>query len=389
MRRFIFALLLAPLAALALSSPAQARLFTQPELDALVAPIALYPDGLISDILVASTKPDQIAAAARLPKDAPGDESWDPAVKSLRSFPDILSRMADSPQWTRDLGEAFAAQEPHVLDTVQSLRRRAQTQGNLQSNDQVSVQQDNGTIVVQPRTEVVYAPYYDPYVVYGGWWWPAYRPVFWSPWVVAPVVVSVGFWHSHPNWHTRRVVVVNKTTNVTHNVNVNRNFVNRPVHRGFESREFHRVPESQRRPIVNSAPLPRADAHHGQQRSSQPGQQRGEPMRLRGDTPRGETRTAMPAAPRFSDSRGQQPRVTASADPRPQQQQQQRGGEMRTAAPRGGEMRTSGGGEMRSSGGGGGGQRSGGGGWSGGGNHGGGGGGHGGGHGGGGRGGSR
>src|SRR5688572_31057308 len=89
MRRFVFALL----AALALfSSPAQARIFTQPELDALVAPIALYPDGLISDILVASTFPDQVEAAAKLPKDAQPDESWSPAVKQLLSFPDILDR---------------------------------------------------------------------------------------------------------------------------------------------------------------------------------------------------------------------------------------------------------------------------------------------------------
>jgi len=320
-------LFLALLAALALSSPAQARLFTQPELDALVAPIALYPDGLISDVLVAATFPDQVAAAAKLPKDAPAEESWDPSVKSLLSFPDILARMAESPQWTRDLGEAFRAQEPHVMDTVQSLRRRAQNQGTLKSNDQVIVQQEGPAIVVQPRTEVVYVPYYDPYVVYGAWWWPAYRPVYWAPWIVAPVVISAGFFYARPDWHGRRVVTVNKVTNVTHNVNAHRNFVNRPpaqVHRGFASREYHRVPESQRRPVVNSVSLPRSDARQ----------------------PHPRPQHAMPAAPRFSESRQhesrpqQQPRAAAAPAPRREAQSEGRRGEMRTGETRGGgEMR--------------------------------------------------
>jgi hypothetical protein len=294
MRRLLVTLLLLPLAALALASPAQARLFTQPELDALVAPIALYPDGLVSDVLVAATRPDEVLAAAQLPKGAAADESWDPAVRSLLAFPDILQRMAESPQWTRDLGEAFVAQEPHVMDTVQSLRRRAQAQGTLKSNDQVNVQQEGQAIIVQPRTEVVYVPYYDPYVVYGPWWWPAYRPVYWRPW--SPFYVSTGFFWTRPVWHAHRVVVVDRVTHVTRNVNVQRNFVNRPAsqwHRGVESREFHRVPESQRRPIVNSTSQARPQF-------------------------RGEARSphTMPAAPRFSDSRAHQaPRM---AESRPQ-----------------------------------------------------------------------
>jgi hypothetical protein len=317
MLRVLLKLLLAPLAALVLISPAQARLFTQPELDALVAPIALYPDGLVSDVLVAATHPDQVFAAAQLPKDAPADEAWDPAVKSLLSFPDVLQRMAESPQWTRDLGEAFVGQEPHVMDTVQSLRRRAQAQGTLKSTDQINVQQEGQAIVVQPRTEVVYVPYYDPYVVYGPWWWPAYQPVYWRPW--APFYVSAGFFFwSRPAWHAHRVVTVNKVTNVTTNVNVQRNFVNRPAsqwHRGVESREFHRGPDSQRRAIANSP------SHENRQAPRSEGRPQF----------RGEARSphTMPAAPRFSDSRAQQaPRVADSrpqqaprmADSRPQQQ---------------------------------------------------------------------
>jgi uncharacterized membrane protein YgcG len=310
MRRLFLALL----AALALSPfPAQARLFTQPELDALVAPIALYPDGLVSDVLVAATHPDQVFAAAQLPKDAPADESWDPAVKSLLSFPEILQRMAESQQWTRDLGEAFTAQEPHVMDTVQSLRRRAQAQGTLKSDEQISVQQEGQAIAVQPRTEVVYVPYYDPYVVYGPWWWPAYRPVYWAPW--APFYVSAGFvFWSRPVWHAHRVVVVDKVTHVTKNVNVTRNFVNRPPshwQRGFESNQFHRVPEAQRRPIVNSTPQMRGDGRT-QPRNDGRAQFQGQARPPH----------AMPAAPRFSDSRPQQARPQQAprmADSRPQQ----------------------------------------------------------------------
>src|SRR3954466_3288822 len=305
MLRVLSKLLFASLAALVLSSPAQARLFNQPELDALVAPIALYPDGLVSDVLVAATHPDQVFAAAQLPKDAPADESWDPAVKSLLSFPDVLQRMAESPQWTRDLGEAFVGQEPHVMDTVQSLRRRAQAQGTLKSTDQINVQQEGQAIVVQPRTEVVYVPYYDPYVVYGPWWWPAYQPVFWRPW--APFYVSAGFFWSRPAWQAHRVVVVDHVTNVTRNVNVQRTFVNRPAsqwQRSNESRDFHRSAEPQRRPMGNSG---------SPQMNHQSSGSEGRPQ-FRGDA---RPPHSMPAAPRFSDSRAQQaPRM---ADARPQQ----------------------------------------------------------------------
>src|SRR5688572_10244129 len=334
MRRFVFALL----AALALfSSPAQARIFTQPELDALVAPIALYPDGLISDILVAATYPDQVEAAARLPKDAQPDEAWNDSVKQMLSFPDILQRMVDSPQWTRELGEAFLAQEPHVLDTVQALRRRAQAQGTLKSNDQYAVTQEGSAIVVQPRTEVVYAPYYDPYVVYGPWWWPAYRPVYWAPWVVTGVVVSSGFFYAKPHWHHRHVTVAHKHVHHAAPVHVHHRTV-------YHSMPYHRVPESQRRPIVNSTPqVHRFDDHRsgGEHRSS--GEHRGRG----GDRPRGQERSSgrgdghrssghaprsqqMPAAPRFSDARPA-PRPEARAESRPESRPAPRSSESRPA----------------------------------------------------------
>jgi uncharacterized membrane protein YgcG len=324
MRRFLLALL----AGLALSAPAQARLFTQPELDALVAPIALYPDGLISDILVASTYPDQVEAAARLPKDAPADESWNPSVQQLVSFPDILQRMVESPQWTRDLGEAFLAQEPHVLDTVQALRRRAQQQGTLKSNEQVTVEQEGAAIVVQPRTEVVYAPYYDPYVVYGPWWWPAYHPVYWRPWVVAPVAVGFGFFYARPVWHHRHVVV---PTKFGHTVG----YRQAPVHvhhTAVRSRDYYRVPESQRRPIISSSPqVHRFDEHRA--RGSNDRRWSGGEQRQRQSRPESRQqhapapRTSMPAAPRFSEQRPH-PQVRAA-----QPQQRAAAPQQRAAAP--------------------------------------------------------
>src|SRR4051794_36329778 len=134
MKRLIGMLLCAALSFL--HTPAQARVYSQPELDALLAPIALYPDSLLSQILVAATYPQDVAEAAawsranpRLSGDdavrAVEDEPWDPSVKALTAFPEILSRMAESPQWTGDMGQAFLEQEPYVMDTVQELRRRA------------------------------------------------------------------------------------------------------------------------------------------------------------------------------------------------------------------------------------------------------------------------
>jgi hypothetical protein len=220
--------LLVALASLALMGTAQAeRAFNQGELDALLAPIALQPDGLVSQILIASTFPDQVAAAARWSRANPllrGDdavraahnEPWDPAVKALVAFPELLARMDDKPQWVRDLGEAFRQQEAQVMDTVQALRRRARAAGHLASTDQYTVHESSGAVVVEPRTQYVYVRYYDPYIVYGAWWWPYYFPVYWRPWVVHPVYVTHGFWYAKPNWYHRHVNVVHKPVYAPH-----------------------------------------------------------------------------------------------------------------------------------------------------------------------------
>ncbi len=205
---------------------AQARVFNQAELDALLAPIALYPDPVLSNILEAAAYPDQVAEAARWSRANPqlqGDDAvralepapWHPSVKALVAFPELLARMEESPNWLRDLGEAYAVHGPYVMQTIQQLRQRAQASGNLQNTDQQQVYQDGGDIMVQPLyPNVVYVPYYDPFVVYGAWWWPAYRPVFWRPWPVRRVFVSAGFFPNRFDWHRRQIVVVNRPARV-------------------------------------------------------------------------------------------------------------------------------------------------------------------------------
>lgn len=227
----------------ALNAHAQ-RIFNQAELDTLLAPIALYPDPLLTHVLNASLYPDDVAAAAAWSRANPqlqGDAalatvestSWHPSVKALAAYPDVLSRMAESPQWLADLGDAYSGSSAYVNATIQQLRTRAQASGYLRSNEQQYVYQQAQTIVVQPvYPNVVYAPYYDPYVVYGTWWWPAYRPVFWRPWVARPVFV------------TRVIQPVRIVQPVR--------FV-RPA--TVQVTPYHRVPESQRMPIIQSAPV--------------------------------------------------------------------------------------------------------------------------------------
>ncbi len=168
--------------------------FSQQELDQMLAPIALYPDALLSQVLMAATYPLEVVEAARWSRDnagmkdreavdAVGEKDWDPSVKSLVAFPQVLAVMDDKIEWTERLGDAFLAQQPQVMDTVQSLRRKAQSAGNLRTNAQVDVQQDGEDVEIAPvNAEVAFVPYYDPSVVYGPWWWPDYQPVLWGPW---------------------------------------------------------------------------------------------------------------------------------------------------------------------------------------------------------------
>jgi hypothetical protein len=168
--------------------------FTQPELDQMLAPIALYPDALLSQILMAATYPIEVIEAARWSKANPNlkgqqavqavaQQSWDQSVKSLVVFPQVLSVMDDQLPWMERLGDAFISQQQQVMDTVQSLRQKASATGNLNSNEQIRVNQEGQSIVIEPTDpQVVYVPYYDPMVMYGPWWWSAYPPIYWGMW---------------------------------------------------------------------------------------------------------------------------------------------------------------------------------------------------------------
>ncbi len=212
------------------------RAYSQPELDRMLAPIALYPDPLLSQIMMAATYPLEVFEAARWSRANPHlrgddavraveDEDWDPSVKSLVAFPQVLQRMDQNRNWTRSLGDAFLAQEPQVMDTVQGLRQKAQAAGTLASDERVRVVQSGPVVMIEPvNPRVIYVPYYDPWLVYGPWWWPAYPPVYWRPWpgyVVhayrpgvsagfwwGPAVgVSFGFFFGNVDWHHRHVRV--------------------------------------------------------------------------------------------------------------------------------------------------------------------------------------
>jgi hypothetical protein len=189
--------------------------YTQQQLDQMLAPIALYPDKLLMNILMASTFPDQLTQAqAWLAQPGNGDLkgdalldalkplTWDPSIKAIVQFPQIVDLLVKNPNWTQGLGASFDNQQDEVLAQVQFLRQQAQKSGNLQSNDKMVVQNDGPNIVVQPANpDVVYAPYYNPAVVYGPWPWAAYPPVFFPPvyFGLGPLGIGVG-WGWGPGW---------------------------------------------------------------------------------------------------------------------------------------------------------------------------------------------
>ncbi len=205
--------------------------FTQQELDQMLAPIALYPDPLLSQILMAATYPLEVVEAARWSNANPnltGDaalqavnsQNWDPSIKSLVAFPQVLQTMDQNIEWTERLGDAFLAQQSQVMDTVQTLRQKAQQAGNLSSNPQIQVTQSDGDIdVTDANPDVAYVPYYDPNAVYGTWWWPDYPPVYWAPWddygwvggFAWGIGIDIGanFFFGSWDWHNHGVYVRN------------------------------------------------------------------------------------------------------------------------------------------------------------------------------------
>src|SRR5580700_7702817 len=179
------------------------------QLDSLVAPIALYPDPLLAQVLAASTYPLELVQLQQwLEKnktlkdkalvDAVQKQSWDPSVQAMAALPDVVKRLVDDIQWTADLGNAFLAQQDDVMGAVQRMRAKAQEKGNLKSNEQIKVEtrvvESKQVIVVeQSNPQVVYVPSYDPVVVYGPPAYP-YPPIYYPPpgYYAAGMAISFG-----------------------------------------------------------------------------------------------------------------------------------------------------------------------------------------------------
>lgn len=206
--------------------------FSDRELDQMLAPIALYPDTLLSQVLIASTYPLEVIQADRWVRSNADlktedalkfaqNKDWDPSVKSLVAFPDLLKRMSEDTDWTQRLGDAFLSDEEAVMDSVQRLRKKAKAAGNLNKSQYTRVEEDGDEIVIEPAQErVVYVPVYDTRVIYGSWWYPDYPPIYWS--YPSTYVYSAGFYwgpsiyvgptyfYSSCRWRDRRVVVIDR-----------------------------------------------------------------------------------------------------------------------------------------------------------------------------------
>jgi hypothetical protein len=259
-----------PGSAPAQSSPSSEQTFSQAQLEQMLAPIALYPDTLLTQVLVASTYPLEVVMAEQWLQQpdhaglqgsaldqALANENWDPSIKSLIPFPTVLKQMDDNLSWTQQLGDAFLAQRQQVFAAVQSLRAQAMQAGKLASTAQQNVSVENAAtgavqytvaspntnytptpgqaIVIAPANpQVVYVPVYNPAIVYGAWPFPAYPPVYYPPppgYAVgsallsgmafgAGVAITGSLWGwGSCNWGTGNVNV-----NVNQWNNINRNF---------------------------------------------------------------------------------------------------------------------------------------------------------------------
>jgi hypothetical protein len=237
------------------------ELFSVDQLDSLVAPLALYPDPILSQVLVASTYPLEIVQASqwlnqnsslsgKALADAAAQQPWDASVQALVMLPDLLHRLSKDIRWTSDVGDAFLAQEQDVMAAIQRMRQKAQQKGALQSNQQQTVNTTtaNGQnyIVIEPaQPEVVYVPQYDPATIWGP---PAYYPY---PAIAYPPVFSVGAgfalgaiwagggwggWGWNCGWGRNNITVNNNFINRNHfnrvNVANGNNWVHNPTHRG-------------------------------------------------------------------------------------------------------------------------------------------------------------
>jgi Protein of unknown function (DUF3300) len=230
------------------ASSSKAAKIPADQLDSLVAPIALYPDPLLAQVLAASTYPLEIVQLQQwLEKhkdlkdkalaDAVAKEPWDPSVQALAALPEAVKRLADEIGWTTDLGNAFLAQQADVMDAVQRMRKKAQDKGNLKTTEQQKVEttviENKEVIVIQPAsTQVVYVPTYNPVVVYGPPIYP-YPPIYYPPvgYYAAGMAISFGFgvmmgafWSGGWGWGCGwggNNVYINRDNNFNRNTNIN------------------------------------------------------------------------------------------------------------------------------------------------------------------------
>lgn len=236
------------------------------QLEQLVAPIALYPDNLLSQVLMASTYPLEVIEAARWVEQNPGvtgqaledamqKQDWDPSVKALTSVPQTLQMMNDKLDWTQQLGDAFLAQQTDVLNAVQTLRARADATGHLKTTTEQKVTKTAAaapatrtspapaeTYVIEPANpDEYFVPIYDPGVVYGAWPYPDYEPFYWYPSgfpirtalvFAAGVATGAAIW-GNIDWRRDRVDVnVNRYNSFNRTNIANNTWTHNPAHRG-------------------------------------------------------------------------------------------------------------------------------------------------------------
>jgi Protein of unknown function (DUF3300) len=233
------------------ASGTQSTRIPSDQLDSLVAPVALYPDPLLAQVLAASTYPLEIiqlqqwlgqdqnkALKDKQLADAVAKQPWDPSVQGLAALPDVVKRLADDIAWTTDLGNAFLAQQTDVMDAVQRMRKKAQEKGNLKTTEQQKVETqtvENKQVIVieQANPQVIYVPSYDPVIVYGPAIYP-YPPIYYPPawYYPAGLAISFGvgmmmgaFWAGGWGWGCGwggNNVTINNNNNFNRNSNVNR-----------------------------------------------------------------------------------------------------------------------------------------------------------------------
>ena len=237
----------------------QAPKIPNDQLDSLVAPIALYPDPLLAQLLAASSYPLEIMQLQqwltkqkdlkdKALQDAVMKQPWDPTVQSLAALPDVVKRLSDDIQWTTDLGNAVLAQQSDVMDAVQRMRAKAKDKGNLKSNDQMTVETkviENKQVIVveQSKPDVVYVPSYDPTVVYGPPAYP-YPPIYYPPpgYYAAGMAISFGVgmmvgaawgggWCCNSGWGGNNSININNNNTFVNNSNRQSNISNRSGNR--------------------------------------------------------------------------------------------------------------------------------------------------------------